>query len=194
MNSTPHPPSPDVSKSREPQLLRFHLRHLFIMVTLFSVLCAVLVTAEGPWPLVVVSAVFLVGAHVLGNLIGTRLRDSSREVSHWLSSQPEGHKELPRVTTRPLDQVKADLPPSTPLASKQRVARWTYWFVGMGASIGLIAGGAAVGSLSSHEMTWAGWLVGVISAGILGAWIAFLASTFSAIARHAWRHADEGSS
>ena len=193
MHSRQRTPLPARNEAREPQLLRFHLRHLFLAVTLFSVFCAVMVIAEGPWPLVIFSSLLLVGAHVMSTAIGTRLRDTSSDVRNWLLTQPDAHLEQPQVSDRPLDQVREQLPPSSPLATKQRVTRWTSFFVIVGILIGLIGGATTIGFTIGQRIGWAGWLVGTISCGVLGAWLAFLASTFGAIARHAWRDADQRS-
>ncbi len=177
----------------EPQLLRFHLRHLFLVVTLVSIFCAAMVATQGPWPLVICGGVLLVGAHVLGNLIGTRLKDSSEDVDQWLLTQPGHQHEIPRITTRPLAEVKSSLPPSTPLARSDRIAQWTFWFVVGGSLLGLAGGIVGLALVFGTSAGWGGWIVGALSSGVLGAWLAFLASTFGSIARHAWRHADQGS-
>lgn len=190
VSSTPHRSRNEV---REPHLFRFHLRHLFLGVTLFCLFCAVMVLTDGPWPLVIASAVLLVGAHVMSTAIGNRLRDTSDEVSQWLLTRPGVQNERPRVSNKPLEQLRADLPPSSPLASKVSVARWTRWFIIGGVSLGLIGGALAIGLTIGERIGWAGWLVGTLSCGILGAWLAFLGSTFGAIARHAWRDADRRS-
>lgn len=190
----PHEPTTPLPSERpEPQLLRFHLRHLFLGVTLVSCFCAAMVATDGPWPLVITGGVLLVGAHVLGNLVGTKLKESSADVDQWLRSRPGQRHEPPRITTQPLSAVKASLPPSTPLATSDYVARWTVWFVAGGMLLGLAAGIAGVAWMLGTQAGWAGWIVGTVSCGVLGAWLAFLGSTFSSIARHAWRHADEGS-
>ncbi len=178
---------------REPQLLRFRLRQMFFMVTLVSVLCALLVGTEGPWPWLISLAALLVAAHVLGNLLGTRLRDTSREVVAWRALQPGLLPDLPVATGQPIELAKLNLPPGTPLASRERVARGTAWFVAGGLALGLIAGCTTIALTIGPRIEWAGWVVGTISCGVLGAWAAFSASTFSSIARHAWRHANERS-
>jgi hypothetical protein len=178
---------------REPQLLRFRLRQMFLMVTLASVICATLVLTNGPWPFVIVVAVLLVAAHVMGNVVGTRLRDTSHEVVAWRAQHPDFDPDRPVATRQSMELEKLKLPPSTPLASHERIARWTIWFVAAGIAIGLIAGMVAISLIFGRQIEWAAWLVGMISCGVLGAWVAFLASTFSSIARHAWRHAQEQS-
>ena len=55
---------------REPQLFRFGLRRLFLLVTLLGILLTLLVSTSGPWPLVISMVSLLVAAHVLGALLG----------------------------------------------------------------------------------------------------------------------------
>ena len=69
-----------------PQLFRFGLRQLFAAVTLSTLLAALMATLPGAWPWVIGGVVAMVGAHVFGTLIGTRLRDTSRDVQLWRSS------------------------------------------------------------------------------------------------------------
>jgi hypothetical protein len=73
--STPRLPSRDPL----PQLFRFTLRQLFLLVTLVSLVCGALALVGGTWSVVIGIGALLVGAHVLGNYIGTRLRDETPE-------------------------------------------------------------------------------------------------------------------
>ena len=189
MSTTPLPLS--ARGRREPHLLRFGLRQMFFMLSLASVLCGLLVGADGPWSLMIGGLVLLVGAHVLGNLLGTRLRDTSEEVLQWRAMQPGAAPDHPVATGQPIELAKLNLPPGTPLANRERVAHWTAQFVGGGLVSGLIFGGTVIALTIGPRIEWAGWVVGTISCGVLGAWAAFLASTFSCIAHHAWRHASD---
>lgn len=184
MSKTPPP-------IREPQLLRFRLRQMFLFVTLLSVFCTLLVLTKGPWPLVILCATLLVGAHVLGTLIGTRLRDNSSDIQRWraVNTRLDVDKTVANLTITERDQL--DLPPTTPLADQGFTNRWLIWFVLAGALLGVIVGGATIWITVGYRIGWAGWAVGTLSCGVLGTWTAFLASSFSAIARHAWRHASE---
>jgi hypothetical protein len=180
-------------RTRQPHLFRFGLKQMFYMVSLVGVLCSLSVVAGGSWPLIIGLAMLLVGAHVLGNWLGTRLRDTSEEVLQWRAEQSGLGPDDPVATGQPVELAKLDLPPSTPLGSRQKVARWTAWFVTAGTIGGLIAGSTIIALTIGPRIEWAGWAVGTISCGVLGAWAAFLASTFSSIARHAWRHANQRS-
>lgn len=189
MPPTSHQSPASSTPLREPQLLRFRLRQMFLMVALVSVVCYALVGAQGPWPLVILITVLLVAAHVLGNLIGTRLRDTSHEVVTWRATQPGLDPDRPVKTDLPLAAAKLTLPPATPLASRERVAHWTIWYVVGGLTLGVLSGVVGIALTTGPRIEWAGWVVVAISCGVLGAWAAFLASTFSSITRHAWRHA-----
>ena len=191
LSSRPSTSSVSSLSPHEPQLLRFRLRQLFLIVTLLSVLCGLLVTSEGPWPIVIGLGALLVAAHVLGVLIGTRLRDTSLEVRRWRAAQPLLDADLPVASRQPVELHKLDLPPKTPLAGYASANLWITRLVVAGALSGGIVGGSVIALSAGARISWAGWSVGTISCAVLGAWLAFLASSFSAIARHAWRHANE---
>jgi hypothetical protein len=191
MSTTPLPLS--AGRGREPQLFRFGLKQMFLMLSLAGVLCGLLVGTGDSWPMILGLAVLLVGAHVLGNWLGTRLRDTSGEVLQWRAEQSGLGPDDPVATGQPVVLAKLDLPPCTPLGSREPVARWTAWFVAAGTIGGLLAGVTIIALTIGPRIEWAGWAVGTISCGVLGGWAAFLASTFSSIARHAWQHANERS-
>ncbi len=176
---------------REPHLLRFGLRKMFLAVTGASVLCALLVLTEGAWPLVIVVAASLVAAHVFGTLVGTRLRDTSHEMVLWRVANPAIDDDVPQAEAKPSASRRAALPPPTPLANHGSVSRWPLWFVIAGAVLGLAIGGATIAMLAGPQLSWPGWAVGTLSCGVLGTWAAFLGSSVTTIARHAWRHAQE---
>ena len=162
------------------------------MVSLLSALCALLVITEGPWPLVISIGAVLVAAHVLANLIGTRLRDTSAEVIKWRAGNPALGPDDPMAHTEPVEIAKLGLPPSTPLADHGKVGgRWLMWFVVSGALLGAVFGGVTILLTIGPQIGWPGWVVATLSCTVLGTWAAFLASSFSSIARHAWRHASE---
>ena len=179
------------SSTREPHLLRFRLRQMFFLVTLLSLLCGLLVLTDGPWPLLIVVSTLLIAAHVFGTLVGTRLRDSSHEVRQWRSAHPTLDNDVPKADMQPTLESRAHLPPVTTLADHGSVSNWLLWFVLGGALLGTLVGGLAIGLIIGPRIGWAGWAVGTLSCGVLGTWAAFLASSFSSIARHAWRHAHE---
>jgi len=176
---------------REPHLLRFGLRQMFLFVTLVCVLLTLLVLTKGPWPLVIGATSALVAAHVFGTLIGNRLRDTSREVVEWRAANPALEDDVPQVNLRPSEAAKLAMPTTTHLAEHGHVCQWLLWFVLGGAVLGTVFGGTILGFTIGPRIGWAGWTIGAISCGVLGSWVAFLASSFYSIARHAWRDAHE---
>lgn len=176
---------------REPHLFRFGLRQLFLAITLLSVLCALLVLTKGAWPLVIGISALLLAGHLFGTLIGTRLRDTSHEVRHWKAGQPRFLDDGPRAELQPGASARASLPPRTPLANRGHTNHWLLWFLVGGAMLGMLVGGPLLGLTIGSRIGWPGLVVGTVSCGVLGIWTAFLASCFSSIARHAWKHAHQ---
>lgn len=174
---------------REPHLLKFQLRQMFLGITLLSLLCALIAKTEGPWPWVIVISALMVAAHVLGNLIGTRLRDTSDEVIRWRSSDPRYGPDNPNMTPQPCDFANLSLPAETNLANFGRMVRGMKWFLLAGLLVGLVLGGTVLALTIGHRIGWAGWAVGTISGAVLGTWLAFLAVSFTTIARDALRQA-----
>jgi hypothetical protein len=182
--STPlEPPAPQP----EPHLLKFRLRQMFLVVTLICLLSALVAITEGPWPWVVIISAMMVAAHVVGNLIGTRLRDTSQDVVRWRNSDPRSGPDIPFTT--PTSEV-ANLPAAEPnLARFGRLVHGFRWFLIGGAAVGLLLAGTVLNFTIGHRIGWAGWAVGTISGLVLGTWLAFLAVSFTTIARDAWQQA-----
>jgi len=177
--------------SREPQLLRFRLRQMFFVVTVLSVLCALLVVTTGAWPLVIGFGSLLVAAHVGGNLIGTRLRDSSQEMRNQQAPALGNEADLPAIVSETVEFSELDLPDTTPLANFGPIGGRAFGLVLAGTLLGAALGGSLIALTIGTRITWPGFIVGTISCSVLGAWAAFLASSFGTIAHHAWRHANE---
>ncbi len=176
---------------REPHLLRFGLRQMLLFVTLICVLLALLVLTKGPWPLAIGASAVLVAAHVFGTLIGNRLRDTAQDVVEWRAANPTIEDDLPEVNVKHTNTATPVLPPATPLADHGRVSNWLRWFLAAGAILGTFIGGTILELSLGQRIGWAGWVVGVISCGVLGIWAVFLANSFWSIIRQAWRHSHE---
>lgn len=173
---------------REPNLMRFGLRHLFGFVSLSAVLCAVMVSLGGVWPVIIGSAVALFAAHVFGTVLGTRLRDSSLEVQRWKARPGTADRDEPVALPQPVRVAELRLPATT-LASFEKIGRWRHWFVGAGTTIGLVFGGLCIFNAAGDGVTWPGLALGAVSCGVMGAWAALLGVNFTTIARHTLRQA-----
>ncbi|QDS99703.1 hypothetical protein [Adhaeretor mobilis] len=172
-----------VHSASEP-LLRFGLRQLLTMVALLSALCALLVKAPGYWPGVIAMGALLVGAHIFGNVVGTRLRNTS--------PKRETHDPTQAISaSQPKARWQESMPETTPLALHAAVVRWGRVVSGVGVLAGVLLGGWALSMALGSEVTWPGLGLGAVSCGVLGGWIAFMAYSFGSISRHAWMHAKQ---
>lgn len=173
----------------EPHLLKFRLWQLLLWTALASVFCALVVTASGPWPLIIVVSSLAVAAHVLGNLIGTRLRDTSHQVQQWRAADPRQPADDPLMTPKPYDMRELSLPAKTNLAGFSHLVRGMKWYLLGGLLIGAAIGASILFATIGSRITVAGWTVAMISSGVLGIWLAFLVVSFTTIARDALRQA-----
>jgi hypothetical protein len=142
---------------------QFRLRTMLLTVTLCGAACAVM-NAIGPvWSVIFCFFVLLAAMHVLGNAIGTRLRDDA-------TANAAIHAE-----DRPVCPPSLAVPArSKRLAQHAPLGRW----IGVSTAIGLMAGGTLGGILYSGRATPAGATVGTISSAVLGGFAAFLAGSF----------------
>lgn len=172
---------------REPNLLKFGLRQMFGGVTVVGLICGLMAITEGPWPWVVLISAVLVAGHIFGNFIGTRLRNTSEDVVRWRRSDPRTDSDDP-YTTPLADAV--NLPVAEPnLANFGCLVRGHRWYLLGGASAGTVAAGTLLNLTIGYRISWAGWAVGTLSGTIMGFWAAFLAVSFTTIARDALRQA-----
>jgi len=174
---------------REPQLFRFGLRRLFFFVSGATAFIALLASCEGVWPWVILFSATLVAAHVLGNAVGTRLRDSSRDVQIWKAGRPSRDRDEPVATRQPVPWAELSLPVGTPLALHGTSSWRRNGAVAAGAVLGLALGASGIHLSVGDDVTWIGLAVGSISCAVMGGWFALLATNFCVILRHAWRHA-----
>jgi len=174
---------------REPHLFRFGLRQLFSLVSAAAVLCTLLAVTSGPWPWIIAFFAALVMAHVAGNFLGTRLRDTSEEVKHWKSVHSATGPDDPASTPEPVRWAELGLPAQTPLAWHAPAPRRLCWVIIGVAAASATGGTVALVLLAGEHGSLPALAVGAVSCGVIGAWASLLASSFWAIARHAWRHA-----
>ncbi len=115
----------------------------------------------------------LVAAHVVGNALGTKLRDNvSRELN---LDMPRRRIRLPPVSR---EQRSRRLHEHTPLGRLILVIS-----VG-GALMGGILGGLSLAAWTRASV--AGWIVGTISSAVLGAFFGFLLASFLDMSIRAW--------
>lgn len=180
-----------VPESREPNLLRFGLRQWFLFVSGIVILTAILAQLDRLAALAAAGLAALIAAHVFGAVVGTRLRDTSGEVTRWRGRVGSPDRDAPVALPQPVAVNTLQLPETTPLATLGAGAWWNRWAIAGGGATGAGMGAAALGASGSADITRLGLLVGAVSCGVIGAWLALLASNFWSIARQAWRHASD---
>lgn len=187
--------TPSIIRGKSPPALpvvRYGLRQLFcIVAALCLILAALAASPNGPAPLLMITAVLIVLAHVAGTAIGSRLRQHANDVRAWEAEHRNASCSATDATERSGSLDVAVLPPVSPWYRRGGTALgWLPKMVAVGAILGGCSGIAVFASDTlSHRVPLAGILVGAVSFAILGAWLAFIGGSFYAIFRHGLREA-----
>jgi hypothetical protein len=164
---------------------------LLIFVTAVSILLAGLVTLPGMPALALLLAALVLGFHVLGNVLGTKLRSRAdrdhsgpyaiRALDGWRNVSGAQPQPPPReVTARPWYGRGGDPLPWIP--------RITATAVFVGGCLGAVFLTLTVG----HRTSAAGLAVGALSLAAICGWLAFLAMHFYVNVRRGFREALDG--
>ena len=182
--TTPEAAQPDGND--EPPLLRFGLRRLFVLITLTCGFLAAMTALDVAWAMCLALVVVLIAVHVMSTVVGNQLRDgSTRRIA--AATQAAGTDEQPTADAGP--KIAPDLPPASPLYLYEFGRRRVLWVAAIGAGLGGTLGGSILAWSILHRISLAGWLVGTISAAVLGAWLSLLFASFWYITRRTWREA-----
>jgi len=166
------------------------MRRLLVVMAVAAAFFALLAATDGVWPWLITFVALMVAAHVAGNSLGTRLRDTSADVRRWRGAQFPGGIDDPAATPQPVDWAALALPEPTPLRLHQPPPpRRVHAAAALGAVVGAAGGAFALAHLAGDRAGWPGLAVGAISCGVMGAWLSLLATSFWLIARQAWKHA-----
>jgi hypothetical protein len=175
---------------REPNLFRFGLRQFFLFISGIALLLGMMAMLRGGWAMALGFGAAMVAAHVLATFVGTRLRDSSREIQRWSAARfGSSDPELPPVRG-PLTADELAALTATPLAQHDHAPRRTLAALGVGVCAGASIGAAAIPLMAGPQATGAEVALGSVSCAVIGAWLATLASHFWSVARRAWRDAN----
>jgi hypothetical protein len=120
----------------------------------------------------------LIGLHVVGNVIGTRLRDSQHPTETFDAERPSS----------------ATVPSAMPAGRLQEntLIHWRWVIMALiGATVGGSAGGFAIATVEGAKLTTAGLCLGIGSSAVLGAFAGFMSSSLWTILRGAMREAEE---
>ena len=163
---------------------QFSLRSLLIGTTVVAVLLALMTVVGTLWSLAILFLVLLMAAHVVGNSLGTRLRDGgtgrSARLTVWA---PERHAAR---TSR------SAVPSPTRLRQRSRL----HW-INLVLTLGGVAAGGYFGGASLAatypEATTAAHALAYVSSGVLGGFAVFAVSSFLSVVRQALSEAHAGS-
>ncbi len=168
MNKPTRVPTP-VSKEYRPQ---FSLRTLLCWMAGLCVLFAVLAQLPLVWALTAVWFLLLIAAHVVGNALGTRLRDVG-------AVGPDGDAEPP-PPAQPTRKLQPQ-PEASKLHQRTPLGRVMFAVAALGACLGGSLGGNAAAFATGDSMTFSGLAVATISSGVMGALFGFLAASFLSV-------------
>jgi hypothetical protein len=158
---------------------QFTLRTLLVAMTVVGLLMGLMTTVGPVWSLPILLVLALVGAHVIGNALGTRLRDhATRDV---LESAPP-----PRVA--PLREIVAP----KRLTEPARLHWINLVMTVLGAGAGSYFGGSALAA-SYPDATLAAVILGYVSSAVLGGFAGFALSSFASVMRQALSEAHAAS-
>jgi hypothetical protein len=171
---------------RLPRLPQFSLRTLFVVVTICGGVFAIMSVIGALWSTALAWLLVLIAAHVAGNAWGTRARIRPRPVDEVVKglSLADRARQLPNG-------------PVTPLRGQYRIGRLMLAVSGLGVAIGTVAGGYLLFLANWDALRAAQWpprlMVGIAlggaSAGVIGGFLGFLASSFLQVTGSAWREA-----
>ena len=152
---------------------QFSIQSLLAVIAVLGLLFAI-VRQGGLWGLLFALLVLaLVAAHMMGNALGTKLRD---QVSRQLN--PDFRTRRIRPHPAGGEKTGRKLHERTPLG------RFILLISTGGALIGGILGGLALAVWA--RATLPGWIVGTISSAVLGAFFGFLMGSFLDMSIRAW--------
>ena len=167
------PQAPSPPPLRPPQ---FGLTTLLLVMAAISALLAVMNSVGGVWSMIILLSLALVGAHVVGNALGTTLRDQA-------SSEPPRRIDAPALGAA---AAARQLASSGQLLTHRRLGAVTRAVAVMGA---LLGGGLGVLAALHLQLPAPGLVLISASLAVVGAWFGFLGSCFFVVARQAMHEA-----
>jgi hypothetical protein len=172
------------SDAQEPALRppRFSLRTLLLVMSGLCCLFAAMAALGLLWSAVLLLFLSLVAAHVIGNSLGTRLRDhASRQIAADRIARPR----------LPLQAIRPNVAAPEQLTGRAKLNRITLILTVGGALVGAELGGAGLAVVHPQASAAAVGL-GVVSSAVLAGFAGFLASSFLWVVRQALAEAHRG--
>jgi hypothetical protein len=157
---------------------RFTLRQLLLAMTALSCLFGLMTAVGLWWSMAILLFLSLVLAHVLGNSLGTRLRDRA---SRCVLVDKMASREFAAP-------VRLQVAAPQRLTQRVRLHRITLVMAIGAAVVGAMLGGAGLFNLYP-DASLAAIGLGVVSSAVLGAFAGFATSSFLSVAQQALREA-----
>jgi hypothetical protein len=173
---------------REPNLFRFGLRQFFGFVSGLALLLGMMAMIGGGWAVALGFGAAMVAAHVIATTLGTRLRNSSREIERFTIAKLGGSPEVP-PPRGPLTAAELAALTATPLARREQSPLRTWAALAIGALSGASLGAAIIPLITGPTANAAEIGLGTVSCAVIGAWGALGAAHFYSVARRTWRDA-----
>lgn len=181
-------PNENLGGNRLPTPSQFSLRTLLVVVGGFAVFFTAASKLPLTWTAALVCLLALASAHVVGNSLGTRLREIG---SLQPPEQLENSRQLQTKEKNGLCSI-----PATQLGDKSPLNRQVTLCITVSSCVaGLVLGCLLVfrgDSLRYANMTWLGMALGILSCGVLGAFLGFAFSSFWRTLHGAWNEAVRG--
>jgi hypothetical protein len=149
---------------------QFRLRTLMLAITLCGVLFALMATLSALASALLLFFLSLVAAHVVGNVIGTRLRDAT--------SGSLADDDTPRPARLAL---RLPVPTVRRLRERTGISRTMVVTAAIGALLGGTSGGFVLAECVGERASIAGLGLGTFSSAVLGGFCGFLLSSFLSV-------------
>jgi hypothetical protein len=161
---------------------KFSLRALWLSMTVLCCLFAAMASLGALWSAVLALFLLLAAAHVIGNKMGTHLRDlADRQIVAEQLAKPR----------RSSERVMLSMPVPEQLTSRRKLNRVTLLMTIGGALIGAEMGGLGLVAIYPHASIGA-MALGIFSSAVLGGFAGFLTSSFLSVVRQALAEAHRG--
>jgi hypothetical protein len=174
MSTAPHSIDDKRGLLQPPQ---FRLRTLMIVTAACCGLFALFSVVSALLSAFIVLFLLLIAAHVIGNALGTRLRDGA-------PTAPIGAFDAP--TAR---QLEGQIACPQRLRETTRIERRTFVLTSCGALTGGLLGGIVLSVVNWAHISVAAGILATVSSAVLGGLATFLAACFITTIRSAWREA-----
>lgn len=169
---------PQAVGQRPPQ---FGLRTVFVCMTVLSALFALFVAVGPTWSAGLILFASLIGLHIIGNALGTRLQE--QRLQRLADANQDDDDQPPESLVAPTMAPARRLQENTALRRPWLVA------AAVSATVFGSVGGIIIALLVGNALTIPGLALGIASSAILGGFFGFMVCSLWSVARMALREA-----